>query len=755
MKKQFLSLLCISALLLNGCANNGLTKNIENMNNKLFDTIDGWLMQKALKDNESSYQEYLNADAETRMNAKKYADEIEKDEKTGLTLNLAQNEGYIINYYSDEKCENSLEEPGDKIIRLNGLKTIYAKISTAPICWQIKGFWMYDTTKKSTPLQSTPNEDNTVYKIIIPENIELIDNNPILIPIGERIRPKLTFKVESLDSTVNPPVTVRVGDQYIPPDDNQYEILLDETEYTVSAEYDSNQWQFHSFNGDTNYELKKNEDDQTKEFVEFSVDTNAKIPTYTLELKKKYYYSITLSDADHQELYVDGKPITPISEDGAWHNNAIKGTTIEVRSKDKLDASAIKSNNLIPDTEHCNDYCLQYKVGTGDGKISFDPITNGNPVGGTIEFYFDEKHTNKIEAEIELKTGTTIYYKATANSGYKCETENGSFKMSANYIGDLPTIGEIENIQLPQPKIKVGKIVYQLDGKEITEDKVNFCQGIDKLTAKCIPDEYYCAKDMASEVDCEISKNNKELSFITQNGNCSVDEIFEIQDRFLPNLKVTLDNNVGKNVQFQIKQKDTQLNEQESIQKQKGDNHKLIDKQLTSISPLTIGNINQDLLTNEAYKVKVTKKLKEGKTQHEIGFMSNTHLENAPLTYTVEFPMVEADYYTDIEITIEKVNVKQFSECYYNKLANAEIKFYYADSGKEVKPNDVMDDSCEITIRVTPKQGYVLTEQEKGNKIGKEVKSPYKKTCDFEDITKVTKEIQSKYVSTKESMLNQ
>ena len=642
--------------------------------------------------------------------------ESEKEDHAGMIhVSFASNSLLNVNYYADSEYSTALKNDG---CYLNPGDSIFAKVDSTSLIqsntYSFSGFQIVGINGDKVNYNFAHIDGN---KITIPNDIQYSEIS--IIPVGNYQKRDLTFQAEYRDEQgntlpISPIWTVSVGNNDFSTKSDSHTLDANAA-FRVKAQYDLQE--YYLIDSEPKYDsVTENTEDGISEVCFQLYDAQNAVNGYKLIFGKTFPIEIeSVTVTGKVSVWVDGKEIPDVQF--PFHYYGKLGSTVKIESKSEIKEKDIKGiSGLLRLTQ--NGYV--YSICNEADAFSFDP-SEYTYANGKVLFY-DIEH-KPITDKIEMKIGDVLYYKGEPNEGYLFMQGEGEHKLTIDANIKYLLKNEIsfnpkQTIPLPQPA-KGGTIVYSVNGKQVSGDKVGFTPGTDKLTASFKPADRYMVNNLSDNAECVVTENSHMIHIKNNDGNeISIDDIFKISNSQKASLSVKLDESVGTEIKFNIYDGDgIIINEDKKSYINKSllenwnsisdiigldDNELLKNKLVDTVSGIKIAVSDWSPLRNEAIKIEVVKKDAQSNKTNEVYYI----LSGSGSQF-ISTDSGDSTYYKTIDINISKVTGSVFNSADYT-YDHANVAFYFDDvtEGYRLADGDFSDNDRKIRMVVTAQENY-------------------------------------------------
>ena len=338
---------------------------------------------------------------------------------------------------------------------------------------------------------------------------------------------------------------------------------------------------------------------------------------------------------------------------------------------------------------------------------------------GTVEFLCNGR---PITEKCDVADGDVIYYEAKPEFGYRISEEKGSITVNANNpeltneniqsaVKFYPN-EEVE-VKLPQPEMG-GRIEYMADGKKLTDVSCKLLCGAvirmnyinwngwqinpmlyDGMTYKVSEQQIgQCVTlkgvDIYKDVFVEASEHKPNLHIVVSD---------DFKDATIQLLAAGID---GKDISYAIAEKKRTF-------PWSSKDRTVCNEIIGTDRDISIKVTNDTIFQGKAMKLDIVKKDNEGRKYHTIKYV--TKLTGNPELISI-YDLNEAEtssiVYTDIEITINKVEVVEYKPLTAGH-ATVTVTLDDVTEPDVLKAGDILEQSREVRIMVTPAADYYMT----------------------------------------------
>ncbi len=250
-------------------------------------------------------------------------------------------------------------------------------------------------------------------------------------------------------------------------------------------------------------------------------------------------------------------------------------------------------------------------------------------------------------------------------------------------------------VNLPQPPFG-GSVTYSIRGETISSAIVSEYMGtrIDETftpwagwTAKSENPEYRISEQPIQNVD--------------------VQNIFDENEWHKPKLSVKLDNSIDDSFTFDI----SAINNHQTISKSKGKQSAFSGK-IGTANDITITASGKMIAENQSLQFTIDKINDSGEKRTEVRYLHEFPAEETIQIYTPEEQFTETTFYKTISVTIRLVNVLTYAD---SSIPNGSLQLRFSDTGEVLQEGCILDGSREITLTITPNQGYSISGEDVEN----------------------------------------
>lgn len=637
-----------------------------------------------------------------------FVENLDIEQKGDIHVTFSMNNNLNITYYADEKCITQIDTAN---CYLDPGMSIYASVMVSEdvysSMYEFSAFNIceYDNNGKRQAVSqwkqtSKSTEKGYLVEIQIPLNFE-----------GKEISLEPIGKYRSREITLN--------DYYLDDTDKQYPLdgtwMIDDEVYTddvaeisaiasyiISYEYDSDEYFYSASTPECYY--NNNEDG----IIIFNQrEATDKTENYSVELRK--YINVSLVSGMDRVVKVDGGNMQTIKANSELNISKLKygdKVTIETNRPWK-DLETIR-DLILTKTEALSTGAYKYTlvVPEKDGQFMFDPAEYDYDHGTVIFKCFGSVVTDKQY----LAQGSKIYYEqGKAEDGYWLPTEDNYIVVSSEeetrkLLEEIHFVEMVRvSVGLQQPEFG-GKIKYFVDQKQIYKSDYETYSGT-VITMDFEPWEgWMCTcKDGIEYVVGEYGSQ-----VINVNGT-NVNRLFTEDEGHKPKLNVTLEKSVGENIMFDFTASGL---DSQSYTYESGwfrNDYKIIDgKKIGTEAPIIISMQNKAIQSGKAVKIVITKTDSDKKTEIvDIRYVDDlTKLQEPIYIYNNPASAESKKWYSSIDIGISIVDVKSFIKPTASK--NSMITVCSAETMKELKQGDLIEDTQKVVVKITPEKGYYI-----------------------------------------------
>ncbi len=697
MKKRFMVILMVASLIsLTGCSS-------------VNSFIEDKMMEKSGICEDERYIEYQSQIEAGNADENGYfAECMQQTQKGSIHITFSMNNNLDINYYTDKACDKQIDIAN---CFLNLGSSIYANVMVSEDVYSS----MYEFATFN--ICEYDDEGNRMV-------IDKCEQAAVATEKGYLVEIKIPSDFMGKELSIEPLGKYRLrqitlNDYYMDESDNEYPLdgiwMIDDeictedvaeisaiSSYIISYEYDSEEYFYSSSTPECYY--NNNEDG----IVIFNQrEATDKTEDYSVELRK--YISVSLVSGVDRVVAVDGGSMQTLKANTELNISRLKyGDKVIIETNKPWTDLETNRELILTKTEPLSTGSYKYTliVPEKDGQFMFDPTEYAYEHGTVIFKCFGSVVSDKQC----LAQGSKIYYEqGSAEDGYWLPTEDNCIVVSSEEETrkQLEEIHFVEMIQvsvsLQQPDFG-GEIKYFVDGRQIYKSEYETYSGT-VITMDFEPWEGW----MCSHKDgIEYIVGESGSQIININGT-DVSQLFTEDENHKPKLNVTLEKSVGQDIKFDFAASGL---DSQSYAYESGwfrSDYKIIDgKKIGTESPIVISMQNKAIQSGEAVKIVVTKTDSDKKTETaEIRYINDlTELQEPIYIYKDTEIANSTKWYSSINIVVSIVDVKSFSKPSASK--NTVITVYNADTMKELKQDDLIEESQKVVIKIAPARGYYI-----------------------------------------------
>ena len=697
MKKRFMVTLMIATLIsLTGCS--GVNSFIEDK-----------MMEKSGVFEDEKYIEYQSQLEAGNADENGYFVEcMQQTQQGSIHITFSMNNNLDINYYTDKECDKQIDIAN---CFLNPGSSIYADVMVSEdvysSMYEFASFNIceYDDEGNRTVIDkceqiAVATEKGCQVEIIIPSDFK--GKELSIEPLGKyRMR------------------QIKLNDYYIDEADNEHPLdgtwMIDDeistedvaeisaiSSYIISYEYDSEEYFYSSSIPECYY--NNNEDG----IVIFNQrEATDKTEDYSVELHK--YISVSLVSGVDRVVAVDGGGMQTLKANTELSISKLKyGDKVIIETNKPWTDLETNRELILTKTEPLSTGSYKYTliVPEKDGQFMFDPTEYEYEHGTVVFKCFGSAVTDKQC----LAQGSKIYYEqGSAEDGYWLPTEDNCIVVSSEEETrkQLEEIHFVEMIQvsvsLKQPDFG-GEIKYFVDGKQIYKSEYETYSG----TVITMDFEPWEGWRCPYEDGMEYIVGESSSQIINVNGT-DISRLFTEDENHKPKLNVTLEKSVEQDIKFDFTASGL---DSQSYTYESGwfrSDYKIIDgNKIGTESPIVISVQNKARQSDKAVKIVVTKTDSDKKTETaEIRYIIDSTEPQEPIYIYKNADVANATKrYSSIDIVVSMVDVTSFNKA--SASPNTIVTVYNADTMKEIKQGDLIEEAQKVVVKIEPSTGYYI-----------------------------------------------
>lgn len=730
-KRLVLTVMAVSLISLTGCS--GMNSYLEE---KMLEKS-GIIQDETYMDYQSQI-EAGNADEEGY-----YVESEQQVENASIHVTFSKNNNLDIKYYSDATYSNPVDGTS---CYMNPGNTIYAKVSVSKdvysSMYEFASFNIceYDMEGNRTVLSDWTHDiskSGDEYTVAVQIPTEFKGTELSLEPIGQYKLRQITlndYYTDEADEIYPLDGTWMIDEEKCTNDTVDISAI---SSYIISYEYDNKEYFYSSSKPECYY---SNNEEGVVIFKQREATDETE--DYSVELRK--YITVSLISGIDREVTINGENKQMLKANTELDISKLKyGDTVIIETDKAWPDLETNRELILTKTELLSSGTYKYIliVPEKDGQFMFNPSEYVYEHGSVIFKCFGSPVTNKQY----LAKGSRIYYEAgSADDGYWLPT-------GENYIvvtDEEETRKQLENIRfiemvrvevnLKQPE-SGGEIKYYVDGKIVnTADYETYSGTV--ITMNFEPWEgWICSyKD---GVEYVVGDSSRQI--INANG-IDVSELFSEDESHKPELNVVLEKSVGEDIRFDFSASglDTKSYTYESGWFR--NDYKIIDgKKIGTGNPIIISMQNKAIQTGKAVKIVVTKTDSNKNAEiSEVRYVDDfTELQDPIYIYKDSEIADSTIWYTSINIVVSIVDVTNFTEVSAGK--NTVITVYNADTMKEFKQDDLIEESQKVVVKILPVKGYYVVD---GNNTDE---TEYQETMKYSKYVKDISDLNEKHYAEK------
>ena len=691
------------------------------------------ILQRSGITKKEEYIEYQGKLEEGKIDEEGYYLESENPtESAAIHITFSKNNNLNIVYYADKDHRNQIDTTN---YYLNPGDSIFAEVSksgnvnSSAYDFSTFNITEYDDEGNRTPVkdlekwnrQITPTDMGYEVEVTIPSWYKGTELS--IEPQGEYERKKISLydyytDDDGHENSLN-------GTWYI----NENECTDDIIEinpissYIISYRYDTNEYFYSSSTPQCFYQ---NNEDGIIIFPQREAMDETK--DYSVELHN--YLTINITSGIERSVAINGENRQIVKANTELSISKLKyGDKVILETDRAWEDLETNRELILISTEQTasGNYRYTLIVPEKEAQFVFDPSEYSYEHGTIIFKCFGEKVTGKQY----LAKGSKIYYETgTADEGYWLPDNK-------NYIvvtDEEETKAKLEEIHFVEKKLVSlslgqpahgGKIVYRVDGKIITAPEYEVFTGT-VITMDFEPLEgWICSSQDGAEFIVE--ENDQEIR-VNEKG---VNEIFSEDEEHKPKLSVVLKKSLGEDIEFEIeapgwKYPETKPSESEPSESEPSESEPLESEhqpyeqkkgwlrhdltiangvKIGTEEPIKITMRNKAIPPGKAVKIEVKKVDSEKQTEiSEVRYVVDLTKRQDPIDiYERENSKI---WYRTININIGIVDITEFEQPDANK--NTTVSVYNADTKKELKQGDLIEESQKVIVKISPVQGYYV-----------------------------------------------
>ena len=347
-----------------------------------------------------------------------------------------------------------------------------------------------------------------------------------------------------------------------------------------------------------------------------------------------------------------------------------------------------------------------------EGVFTFDPL-NYPVYHGKVTFFYKN---SIITEKRSIPDGDTIDYVAEPEIGYRHPEERGKIVVDASntdYMEQEITealrfyVDDLVEVILPQPE--GGKIEYMADGKVLAGDKCKLRCGTEITMNFLSWNGWKCKMIDGVKYVVNEQKVNQNVTIDGEDINST---IFTESDQHKPLLKIIVEKNLQETL-FEVTTSDIQKEELSYATGIKttivpdwlGQNNRLIfEEKVGTNKGITLKITNDTILKGDALKLEITTSDTNSNTEEVIQYITKLPVERKILLYEVGEIADSSKVFKEVCITVSRVKVISYEpKTIHNATMQAVLENEVLNAG------DVLEDSRDIIVTITPESGYVVT----------------------------------------------
>ena len=473
-------------------------------------------------------------------------------------------------------------------------------------------------------------------------------------------------------------------------------------------------------------------------------------PSKESSCERRQYNAVILSDMDRI-----------VSINGAANQNVSANSELFIPHLRYGQTVVLQTNKEWPDLENCRDLILTssgkeagyYKysmiVPEKDGEFLFDPSEYSYD-HGTISFMC---FGNVVTSPQLLAKGSKIYYSQnSADDGYWLAPgdnfvivgEETSTKQQLHDIHFTPMVQVVVALEQPQYG---GTVSYLVDGSRIYTDTYTTYSGTE-IEMDFDPWPGWILNSNAHDGDIYVVKDNK--SQIARGNGYDISTVFTEDKEHKPELTVTLEKSVGKEMEFSISAsgfktdissygggwKVTDIfnsnyniitNSQDIIAQQK----------IGTEIPITIKMGNRALQSGQAVRFVIEKTDRNNQKESVTFYITDMTAVLEPIYIYAPGTNASSEvWYKSIHITIGVVDIYRFAPP--TPSPHTTISVVNGLNNEQMIGGELIEGTQKITVTIKPESGYYIT----GKRVSNDV---YQETMKYSDYVKNLSDIIRKH----------
>lgn len=682
MKKTLILLSTILMVTLTGCA-----------------SINDQMLQKSRITENSNYKEYRDYSETDKLDQNGYYSEVTASKKKGsIHVTFASSNYLDVNYFKDAELTSKIDtdecylDPGDHVYA----SVTVSKTATSST-YGFSEFRIYGYDDGNRELLSNSESGENGLAFMIPA--DFFGTELSVEPVGEyqkRVIPLTDFYSDDDGSTHNLPGTWYIDDKKCT--DEKIEISP-VASYIISYEYGSDEYFYMSSSPECYYN-----DNESGLIIFQQRDATDATVDYSVELHK--YISVLLVSAMERTVTVNNGTEQTIKANGELEIPKLKyGDKVTfITNKEWSDLESCRALILTSSQDTGGYFQYNLTVPEKDGEFVFDPSEYSYQHGTIIFKCFGEIVT---DTQYLAKGSKIKYEQGTAEDGYWLTSgehviivgEENKTKQQLNSIHFTPKVQII--VKLVQPEYG-GTISYYVDGKKISSEEYSTYSGTVISMNFDAWEGWICNATDGVEYQVDETK----APTITVN-NKSVNEVFTEDDAHKPTLEVVLVKSVGENMIINLSASGLPSMDYKYKSDWVGSDYPMIkNKPIGTEQGITLSMTNRAIQSGTAVKILIEKEDTKKNKSSEIRYVQDlTMLQDPIKIYESDEIATSEIWYKSIKIVISVVEVETFIPF---SLSNASIVVQNADMLATLKQGDILEGSQNVSVTITPADGYYI-----------------------------------------------